>query len=129
MVNPTYIVSPNRTYEREGALSFNEQVKASEGTINAKAGHIVALVEDAWTAYPVATDVTAKSATKYGVILQDIQLTTTAKTVRVLEVGEVWEKFVRDAGITAETVSFAKLKDIASTSGLVFVNEEVAYAN
>lgn len=124
MTNPTYIAPGDRTFEREGALSFDESVVASSGTISAKAGHVLGCISGTWKAYAVGTDVTAQTNLKaIGILLEDADLTTTASTVRVLEVGKVWEAFVRDAGITSSVTSFAALQ--LAPGKLVFANEEV----
>lgn len=121
MADATNIAMGNRTYE--DALSYKVNVVASEGTISAKKGHLLAMISGAWTAYAASTDAASQIGIQaIGVLLEDASLTTTAKACQVMYAGKVWEQFVRDAGITASTTSFAQL--IAAPGKIVFVNEE-----
>lgn len=119
----TTINRVNRTFDNAGALSYKVNVVASTGTINARKGHLLAMIAGVWTAYAVGTDVTAQTGVQaLGVLLEDASLSTTAKAVQVLYAGKVWEQFVRDAGITATVTPFNKL--IAAPGKIVFANEE-----
>lgn len=124
MAEATTIKQGNRTFEVEGALSYKVNVVASTGTVEAKKGHLIALLAAGWTAYAVGTDATSQTGIKaIGVLLEDASLSTVAKPVQVLYAGKVWEQFVRDAGITETVTSFEKL--ISAPGKIVFANEEV----
>jgi hypothetical protein len=121
MTNPTYIAPGGRTFDTDGALSYKADVVASSGTIEAKAGHLLALISGAWTAYAVGTDATAQTGIQaLGVLIEDASLSTTAVKCQVLYAGKVWEEFVRNAGILASVTSFEAL--IAAPGKLVFAD-------
>lgn len=121
MINPTYIEPGGRTFDTNGALSYKAEVVASSGTISAKAGHLLAMISGAWTAYAVGTDATAQSGIEaLGVLIEPAELSTTAVECQVLYAGKVWEDFVRNAGILATVTSFEAL--IAAPGKLVFAN-------
>lgn len=82
-------------------------VKASAGTIEAKAGHLVFKQTDGtYKAYPVSTASGSISDTDYvGVLGEDATLKTTGAVVRVIESGIVYLNAVREAGITADKIS------------------------
>lgn len=123
MAIATTIAPGNRTYDGAGMLSYKVGVVASTGTIAAKAGHLVALVSGAWTAYAVGTDATAQTGVKaIGILLEDASLSTTAKECQVMYAGKAWEQFVRDAGITSSVTSFEAL--LGAPGKIVFANEE-----
>ena len=126
MTNPTFVAPGPRTYDVESALSYKVGVVASSGTIDAKAGHLLAMISGVWTAYAVGTDATAQTGVQaIGVLLEDAALTTTSADFQVLYAGKVWEDFIRDAGILASVTTFEAL--IAAPGKVVFANaEEVA---
>ena len=109
MTNPTYIAPGNRTFDADSALSYDAEVVAGTGTIEAVAGHLLALISGTWTAYAVGTDATAQTGIK-------------AAEYKVLYAGKVWEEFIRNAGIESSVTSFEAL--IAAPGKLVFANAE-----
>lgn len=115
-------IMANRTFDVEGAVSAVVDVVASTGTIAAKRGHLVVSVSGKWTAYPVATSPLTADYEAVGVLLEDANLSTTAVKARVLYAGQVWEQFIRDAGITATTVKMDALR--VANGHIVFKDEE-----
>ena len=125
MTNPTYIAPAGRTFDAATAKSYYVNVVAGS-SLSVKAGHLVAMISGAWTAYAKTTDATAQTGVQaIGVLLNDCDLSSTASKQQVLYAGEVAEEFVRNAGIAATTTSFEAL--IAANSHITFVKaEEVA---
>ncbi len=125
MANLETIQAPNRTFDVEGAVSAIVGVKSSAETLSAKRGHLLVNVAGVWTAYPATTDPIA-TATGYlavGVLLEDVTLNkTTAVNARVLYAGQVWEQFIRDAGIAKTVVSMETLRTAAGH--IVFKDEQ-----
>ncbi len=122
MANLETINAPARTFDVEGAVSAVVGVKASTGTIAAKRGHLVSNVGGTWTAYPVGTTPLVTDYLALGVLLEDANLGTTATQVRVLYAGQVWEQFVRDAGIANTVVSMDALR--TAKGHIVFKDEQ-----
>jgi len=125
MTNPTFIAPGGRTYDVATAKSYLVDVVAGS-SLSVKAGHLVAMISGAWTAYGTTTDATAQTGVELiGVLLNDCDLSSTASEQQVLYAGEVAEEFIRNAGIAATTTSFEAL--IAANSHIVFTKaEEVA---
>jgi len=118
MTNPTFVSPGGRTFDAATAKSYYVNVVAGS-SLTVKAGHLVAMISGAWTAYAKTTDATAQTGVQaIGVLLNDATLGTTASKQQVLYAGEVAEQFIRDAGIEATTTSFEAL--IAAPSHIVF---------
>lgn len=118
MTNPTFVSPGGRTFDPATAKSYLVNVVAGS-SLSVKAGHLVAMISGAWTAYGKTTDATAQTGVELiGVLLNDCDLSSTASKQQVLYAGEVAEQFIRDAGIEASTTSFEAL--IAANSHIVF---------
>ena len=118
MTNPTFVSPGGRTFDPATAKSYYVNVVAGS-SLSVKAGHLVAMISGAWTAYGKTTDATAQTGVELiGVLLNDCDLSSTASKQQVLYAGEVAEEFIRDAGIEASTTSFEAL--IAANSHIVF---------
>lgn len=106
MSNPVLIATPGRTYDSETALSVVASVSTASGTVNAKAGHLLAHTASGWVAAAVATNPLGTTGINgLGVLLEDASLGTTAKNVQVMYYGFVSLDFIREAGFTAAVVS------------------------
>ena len=127
MVRPKWVAETIRSRE--------VTVKASAGTIEAKAGHLVFKQADgSYKAYPVATASTSITDAVYvGVLGEDVTLKTTGATARVIESGIVYINAVRDAGIAATAIADDVIRNYgANLTEIVFDDykkEEVRYAN
>ena len=115
-------IMANRTFDVEGAVSAVVNVKASAGTIAAKRGHLVACISGTWTAYPTTATPLVEGYSAVGVLLEDVSLTTTVTKARVLYAGQVWEQFIRDAGIANTVVTMDALR--VANGHIVFKDEE-----
>ena len=123
MVRPKWVAETIRSRE--------VTVKASAGTIEAKAGHLVFKQADgSYKAYPVAT---ASASIYVGVLGEDATLKTAGATVRVIESGIVYINAVRDAGIAATAIADDVIRNYgANLTAIVFDDyrkEEVRYGN
>ena len=79
-------------------------VKAASGTIEAMAGHLLYKQADgSYKAYATSTAISDEGFV--GVLAEDVKLTTTGATCRVIESGYVYVDAVRQAGIEASKVS------------------------
>ena len=115
-------------WDAETLKSRDVDVKASAGTIEAMAGHLLYKQADgSYKAYPVATAV--EDAGFVGVLGEDVKLSTTAKKCRVIEAGIVYIQAVRDAGIAATKVSDEAIRDYsANKTAITFVDYSVKEA-
>ena len=122
MTNPTFVGPGGRTYDAASAKSYLVNVEAGS-SLTVKAGHLVALISGAWTAFAKTTDATSQTGVQaIGVLLEGASLSTTPAKHQVLYAGEVAEQFIRDAGIAATTTSFEAL--IAANSHIIFTQAE-----
>lgn len=109
--------------------SRDVNVKASAGTIEAVAGHLLYKQNDgSYKAYPVATVIDDEGIV--GVLAEDASLTTTAKSLRVIEAGVVYIEAARAAGIVAAKVSDEAMRGYSTNrSAIVFTDykKETSY--
>lgn len=98
------ISMPRPKWDVDTIKSRDVVVKAASGTIEAMAGHLLYKQTDGtYKAYATSTVVSDEGIV--GVLGEDASLSTSAKTVRVIEEGTVYIEAVRAAGIEASKVS------------------------